>query len=284
MILAGEIAEADILTNGRLDVGVGRGHAWLNEPANVVLEESQGRYVEALDILVKAWTEERFSYQGKYYHAKDLAVVPKPIQKPHPKIFQMGTSTKWVKKAAESGWGLCVGGPAPTPVFVEPAHRYLDLCRNAGTTPQLAWVKAIYLDEDEATAVREADQLVRNLVDFNVSPMDSLARHSAEEKQRLVEAGYAAYATDDFPKLRNLSYSQLRELGIALVGTPEIVGKQLLDLWKEFHFHELIIMSHYGGSTRWQAMKTQELFAKHIMPVLRAESQKFADRKGNQAS
>src|SRR5262252_16987 len=90
MVLAGEIAEADILTNGRLDVGVGRGHAWLNEPANVVLEESQGRYVEALDILVKAWTEERFSYQGKYYQAKDLAVVPKPLQKPYPKIFQVG--------------------------------------------------------------------------------------------------------------------------------------------------------------------------------------------------
>src|SRR5215471_18978059 len=97
MILAGEIAEADILTNGRLECGVGRGHAWLNEPANIVLEESQGRYVEALDILVKAWTEERFSYQGKYYQVKDLAVVPKPLQKPYPKIFQVGTSTKWLQ-------------------------------------------------------------------------------------------------------------------------------------------------------------------------------------------
>ena len=60
MVLAGELTEADVLTNGRLDVGVGRGHAWLNEPANIVLEENQERYVEALDILVKAWTEERF--------------------------------------------------------------------------------------------------------------------------------------------------------------------------------------------------------------------------------
>ena len=81
MILAGELTEADILTNGRLDIGVGRGHAWLNEPANIVLEENQERYVEALDILVKAWTEERFSYTGKYYKAKDLSVVPRPIQK-----------------------------------------------------------------------------------------------------------------------------------------------------------------------------------------------------------
>ena len=94
MVLAGEIAEADILTNGRLECGVGRGHAWLNEPANVVLEENQERYVEALEILLKAWTEEKFSYEGKYYKVKDLSVVPKPLQKPHPKIFQVGTSAK----------------------------------------------------------------------------------------------------------------------------------------------------------------------------------------------
>lgn len=274
MILAGEIAEADILTNGRLDVGVGRGHAWLNEPANIVLEENQERYVEALDILVKAWTEERFSYQGKYYRVKDLAVVPKPLQKPYPKIFQVGTSAKWFKKAAENGWGVCVGGPAPNFVFAEPVRIYIDACKTAGTTPQLGWIKAIYLDEDEATALREAEQAVRNFVDFNVSPMDSLARHTAAEKQRLVNAGYAFYAADDFPNLRNLSYKELLEQGIVLVGTPEKVGKQLLDLWKEFRFHELIIMSHYGGTTRWQAMKTQELFAKQIMPMLRAEAEK----------
>jgi alkanesulfonate monooxygenase SsuD/methylene tetrahydromethanopterin reductase-like flavin-dependent oxidoreductase (luciferase family) len=274
MILAGEIAEADILTNGRLDVGVGRGHAWLNEPANIVLEENQERYVEALDILVKAWTEERFSYAGKYYKVKDLSVVPKPLQKPHPKIFQVGSSAKWFTRAAERGWGVCVGGPAPNFVFAEPARVYLDACKTAGTTPSLGWVKAIYLDEDETTALREAEQAVRNFVDFNVSPMDSLARNTAAEKKRLTEAGYAFYAADDFPNLRNLSYKQLLDAGIVLVGTPKKVGQQLLDLWKEHRFQELIIMSHYGGTQRWQALKTQELFAKQIMPMLRTETAK----------
>jgi alkanesulfonate monooxygenase SsuD/methylene tetrahydromethanopterin reductase-like flavin-dependent oxidoreductase (luciferase family) len=277
MILAGEIAEADILTNGRLDVGVGRGHAWLNEPANVVMEENQERYIEALDILVKAWTEERFSYEGKYYRVKDLSVVPKPVQKPHPQIFQVGTSTKWFKRAAESGWGVCVGGPAPNFVFAEPARVYQDACKAAGTTPCLGWIKAIYLDEDEATALREAEKPVRNFIDFNVSPMDTLARHSEAEKKRLVDAGYAFYAMEDFPNLRQLSVKELIDAGIVLVGTPQKVGQQLLALWKEFHFQELIIMSHYGGTARWQALKTQELFAKHIMPMLQAETTHASD-------
>ena len=56
--LAGEIAVADILTGGRLECGIGRGHAWLFGPLNVPLEESRPRYDEAIEVLVKAWTEE----------------------------------------------------------------------------------------------------------------------------------------------------------------------------------------------------------------------------------
>ncbi len=271
MILAGEIAQADILTGGRLECGIGRGHAWLNEPANIVLEENQERYVEALDILLKAWTEDRFSYSGKYYQVKDLSVVPKPIQKPYPKIFQVGTSMKWFGRAAEEGWGVCVGGPAPSVVFKEPADFYLDACKTAGTDPTLGYIKAIYLDEDEDRAIRDAKEAVENFITFNVSPMDSLGRTSPEEKQRLIDAGYAFYAAEEFPNLRNLTYEQLLEAEIVLVGTPEKVGQQLLNLWKDFSFQELIIMSYYGGIDLWRAMKTQELFSKQVMPMLQEE-------------
>jgi hypothetical protein len=66
-------------------------------------------------------------------------------------------------------------------VFAEPARTYLDACKTTGTAPSVGWIKAIYLDEDEAPALREAEQAVRNFVDFNVSPMDSLARNTAAE-------------------------------------------------------------------------------------------------------
>jgi alkanesulfonate monooxygenase SsuD/methylene tetrahydromethanopterin reductase-like flavin-dependent oxidoreductase (luciferase family) len=279
-VLAGEIAEADILMNGRLDVGVGRGHAWLNEPANIAMEENVERYAEELDILLKAWTEDRFSYDGKYYKAKDLSVVPKPVQKPHPPIWQVGTSAKWFQRAAENGYGVALGGPAPTVVFREPAFLYQRLCEEAGTKPQLAWIKAIYLDDDEDRAHEEAREAVINFVHYNVSPMDSLRlRDTDEGRQRLIDMGYAFYAADDFPNTRNLSYEQLIEFGIVFVGTPEKVGKQLLELWDEFHFQELLIISHFGGTARWQAMKTQELFVRDIMPMLREAVAKAGPRK-----
>ena len=119
MVLAGQIALSDILLDGRLEVGLGRGHAWLMEPANVVLDESVERYPEAVEILLNAWTEDRFTFDGKYYQAHDLQVVPKPIQKPHPPIWQVGTSAKWVERAVRNGWGVALGGPAPNIAFEE---------------------------------------------------------------------------------------------------------------------------------------------------------------------
>ncbi|HEU4537579.1 MAG TPA: LLM class flavin-dependent oxidoreductase, partial [Polyangiaceae bacterium] len=264
-----EIAQADILLDGRLDVGVGRGHAWLNAPANVPLEENVERYAESLDILIKAWTNERFSYEGKHYTVHDLQVVPKPLQRPHPPIYQVGTSAKWFRRAAENGYAITLGGPAPTEIFREPARLYRRLCQEAGTKANLSWIKAIYLDEDEARAHAEARQVVVDFIRFNVDPMDAIARATAPERQRLVDAGYAFYAETDYELLRSLSYEQLVELGIVFVGTPAQVGERLAGLWHEFGFHELLVIAHFGGMQRWQALKNQELFARDVMPMLR---------------
>lgn len=271
MVLAGEIAETDILTSGRIECGVGRGHAWLCEPANLVMEESVPRFLEALEILQLAWTKDRFDFDGKFYKCRNLSVVPKPKQKPHPPIFIVGTSTKWFKTAAQRGWGTNTGGPAPDAVFFEAADLYLAECEKAGTKPHLGYGKAVFLADDEDTAMKEAREPVLNFIEFNVSPMDTLARTTPEEKKRLVDAGYAFYAADDFPKMRELTFEQLVEMGAVYVGTPKKVAQRFLDLYDRVRFQELVIVPHFGGMPRWQAIRNQELFAREIMPILKAE-------------
>ena len=108
MRLAGQIAEADILTKGRLECGLGRGHAWLFGPSDVPLEESRPRYEEAIEILERAWTMDKFSYEGKFYNVKDVTVVPKPVQKPYPPLYTGGTSDITYQMAGERGWGIFV--------------------------------------------------------------------------------------------------------------------------------------------------------------------------------
>jgi alkanesulfonate monooxygenase SsuD/methylene tetrahydromethanopterin reductase-like flavin-dependent oxidoreductase (luciferase family) len=267
-VLAGEIAEADILLRGRLDVGVGRGHAWLQGPGNVAMEESVERFPECLDILIEAWTKDRFSYEGKYYRAHDLQVVPKPVQRPHPPIWLVGTSAKWVDRAVRNGWGIALGGPAPNIAFEDPARLYHEACAQVGVPSNFTYIKAVYLDEDSGKAIEEGREPLTNFIHFNVSPMDSLARTTPEEKQRLTDTGFGFYAAEDFPRTRELSYEQLLEHEIVYAGSPEEVAGQLIDLWDRFRFDEFLLIAHYGGVRRWQAMKTQELFAKRVAPLL----------------
>ena len=268
MVLAGEIAMVDILTKGRIECGVGRGHPWLCGPADLPMEESMGRYIEALEILQKAWTEDRFSYAGKYYNVENVSVVPKPVQSPHPKIFQVGTSAKWFTLAAQKGWGVVVGGPAPSAAFKDAVDVYRDACAEAGTTPQVGFIKAIYLDEDEKTAHEEAREAAVNFVQFNVLPHSTILPSNDAERERLENAGYKFYTMDFMPSIARMSYDDLIENDIVYVGTPDAVGEKLKGLHEEFKFDELIIISHYGGLKRAHAMKTQQLFADRLMPML----------------
>jgi len=84
---AEQAATADLLSGGRLEFGVGRGsipsqfHGF-----GVPVSENRGRFDEALEIIRRAWTQERFSFCGTYYQVEDVAVVPRPLQRPHPPI------------------------------------------------------------------------------------------------------------------------------------------------------------------------------------------------------
>ena len=271
MVLAGEIALADILTRGRIECGVGRGHAWVWEPADVDMGEVSGRYEECLAILLRAWTQDRFSFHGKYYSVDDVSVVPKPIQKPHPPIFQVSTSDKWFRKAAENGWGICIGGPAPESIYEKSVVTYREECRKAGTRPRITYSKPIYLAGDEATAMREGADLMPAFVRGGFAPLASLPRETEADVARLGAAGYEVYASEAFGKLSSMSFEELIGHKLVYVGTPQKVGEQLLDLWERFHFEELVCVVHYAGIDCERALRTQQLFASEIMPMLRQE-------------
>src|SRR2546422_2255898 len=85
--IAAEAAIADILSDGRLEFRVGRGTAPAHYAGyDIPQEESRDRFDEALDFIVKAWTEKQFSFEGKFFRAHELTVVPKPVQSPHPPV------------------------------------------------------------------------------------------------------------------------------------------------------------------------------------------------------
>ncbi len=265
MRLAGMIAEADILTNGRLECGLGRGHAWLFGPSALPLEESRPRYNEAIDILELAFTQEKFSYDGQFYKVKDVSVVPRPLQNPHPKLYTGGTSDITYQMAGERGWGVFVPPLLPWKVLEAPLNIYKKACAEHGHQPDIVYIRPVYIDEDQKTIRREVEQALHNFLAFNASPVESL--QSEEKKAELRAKGYGFYASGALESLTKLSYDEIVDQEIGLIGPPDKVIRQIRELQQKGGIGELAIVSNFGGLEHWKSIKTQHMFAKHVMPA-----------------
>src|SRR5262249_61988515 len=98
---AEQLALVDVISKGRLDVGVGRG----NRPAefrgyHVPQQENRERFDEAGDIMLRAGAEDRFSYEGRFLTVKEARLLPKPLQRPHPMIYQVCGSDDGIQSTA----------------------------------------------------------------------------------------------------------------------------------------------------------------------------------------
>jgi alkanesulfonate monooxygenase SsuD/methylene tetrahydromethanopterin reductase-like flavin-dependent oxidoreductase (luciferase family) len=267
MRLAGEIAVADILTNGRLECGLGRGHAWLFGPSNVPLEESRPRYDESIEILIRSWTQDRFSFEGEHYRLKNVSVVPKPVQKPHPRLFTGGTSDITYQMAGERGWGIFVPPLLPYEVLRPPLDIYKKACAENGHQPDVVYIRPVYLDDDENQIRKEVEQALLNFLAFNASPVESL--HDEEMKAELRAKGYGFYASGALESLTRLTYDEIVDREIGFIGTPEKVISQIAQLQEKGGIGELAIVSNFGGLDHWKTIKTQHIFAERVMPAFR---------------
>ncbi len=105
--LAEEVALLDVLSGGRVNWGAGRGFERSEFAAfGIPGEESGPRFHEAVDIVLRAWTSERLTYQGKFHQYDGVEVLPKPLQAPHPPVWMAATSTSAIDWAAGQGYSI----------------------------------------------------------------------------------------------------------------------------------------------------------------------------------
>ena len=101
---AGEVATADILTEGRLILGVGRGaFAWEMDRLGTPIEKSREKFIESLEVLQKLLNEEEVSYKGKYYNFDPITIMPRPISNPI-QIMIAAMDLDSIKNAASRGF------------------------------------------------------------------------------------------------------------------------------------------------------------------------------------
>jgi alkanesulfonate monooxygenase SsuD/methylene tetrahydromethanopterin reductase-like flavin-dependent oxidoreductase (luciferase family) len=126
--IAEETAVADILTGGRLDVGVGRGTIALHfQGFGVSREESRARFEEGLEVIIKAWTSDCLAHKGHYFVFPETVLAPKPVQKPHPPIRIAANSPETAEFAGLHNYDVMVASPInPMPRFFEHVRKYRE--------------------------------------------------------------------------------------------------------------------------------------------------------------
>src|SRR5438067_3103905 len=152
---AEQAATADVLSGGRLEFGVGRGsipsqfHGF-----RIPAAENRARFDEALEIIRLAWTKDRFSYRGRFWEVDELAVVPRPVQQPHPPIRVAVHTAESFAHVADKGWPIYSGTTTtPLPQLRESMALYRERFAAAGHTwqsDQMALMLPTYVGDRDA--------------------------------------------------------------------------------------------------------------------------------------
>ena len=164
--VAERAAVLDILSNGRLELGTARSSTWTELGGFQADPDSTKKtWDEFVRTIPKMWTEERFSHQGVCFSMPERAVLPKPVQQPHPPIWVTVTSPGTELDAADRGLGalgVATAGFAEQERRLKEYRRRIQLCDPVGTVvnDQVATLNFLYCDEDLEQAARFGNTLI----------------------------------------------------------------------------------------------------------------------------
>jgi len=262
MRLAEECGILDILTAGRLNVGLGRGVPRDDLKHGLDRDTAQARFEEGIEIVLRAWTGDTFTYSGKAWSYVDISCRPRPLQRPHPPIYYGATSPESPAMVARRGWNLALSRQ-PLANCAKAIASYRAECAKHDSltgSGDAIMVRDIYVADTDEQAWKEATpQITRfwQLATDNVWRDDSIS-------------------TDDLPKFTErfvyfpggLTVKRLDEWGTSLIGSPATVTQKARAMIETARPDCLVGMFSFGGLSHAQVMRSIDLFATKVIPSL----------------
>jgi alkanesulfonate monooxygenase SsuD/methylene tetrahydromethanopterin reductase-like flavin-dependent oxidoreductase (luciferase family) len=262
--LAEQLAVLDVLSGGRLEVGIGRGGTLQDyQTFHSDRADSRKRVEEGIALVRACWGGQPFDFQGHFHSAARLHVRPRPLQRPHPPLYMAANSEDSVRSAARLGLPTLSAFFVPVDELRRRHVVYREEARAAGCSPAEverleaeAWgMRVVHVAADRERARRTTE-----------GPFMSYQERLAELRSEGTGGGLPDSFDRSFVRLR--PFREYLDSGVALVGSPDDVRHGLqayLDLTG--HRRVLLVMALPGLPTA-AALASMALFAEQVAPAL----------------
>ena len=264
--LAEEVSTLDHVCGGRFEFGIGRSSApGSYEGYGIPYAESRDRFAECLDILRCAWTQERFSYHGRFFSYDNVCVTPKPLQRPYPLVRIAATTDETFPQIGTMGAPIFIGlRTAGLGRVEQQVESYKRAWRDAGHegAPDIALRLPVYVAVTEPAAVSEPEESF-------MRQFRRLGGQLAETAATTAGANNSAERARNSQELQGLTWDIVQREKVA-AGTPRMVIEHLSEIGErlslssviaEFNAGEHIPAEHVARSLR--------LFCEEVAPALR---------------
>jgi alkanesulfonate monooxygenase SsuD/methylene tetrahydromethanopterin reductase-like flavin-dependent oxidoreductase (luciferase family) len=285
--IAEELAMADTMSRGRILSGFARGVPREYNVYGVPMAESRARFEEAVEIILKAWTEPKFSYEGKYWSYKDIAIWPRPYQQPHPPVWVPFTGSKeTIEWAGKRNFSAVIPDHhrGLTQDVVGYYAKQLALHGNKITPDHICYFTDAYVAADRTTAIKEYSP-------FYLYFVHTLWHHGSLEKASQAKGtGYVSSASYDYIKPENRSGAGVdREAmqkttmddierkidkGELAWGSAKDVGDRLIEGAERMGANYLLLNMNVGAMASDAFIEQIRRFGKDVLPRLQAHQVK----------
>jgi len=248
MMVAEEGAMVDMISGGRLILGVGAGYAPEEFAAfGSSLKERGSRLEESAALLNRLWTEENVTHRGKHYQVENATVAPRPAQRPRPPIWFGAWAEPAIRRAARLGDAWFVGPSANLAEIAPCAQLYRKACSETGKAADIALFRYVFV----ASSTKEAISIAGG---------------------PFIQAFERMYFRWPHPVVKRpagqLTIERLAEDRI-IFGDPKTCLEEITRFQRELGLQYLVCRFSVPGIPREDCQKSLNLFTREVMPALR---------------
>jgi len=259
-IFAGEVATADILTEGRLVLGVARGaFAWELDRLGTPIESSKEKFIESLEVLNSLLSKENYSFKGKYYNFNAITIMPRPISDPVP-IMIAAMDPSSIRNAASNGYHVQSTVLSGTKkLLLERVNAFKEGQQDAGENGKLI---RLSMQRMAYAAKDENDAKEKNLLAYEYyKRFDNMYTGPGIVNKGLIE-----------PLPRAQTLEEMTE-NLIICPINEMIDK--LSAYAESGVDEMIISAGFGQSQE-DMIESMYRISEHIIPHFKVQKSQVA--------